>query len=286
MDPERAGRAIRIASEWLGSEHVVVNCLKIGIALHHADLPAVLQSAIEELIRDRVVRVTIASPTLAQGLNISVSSIVFSSIYRMQKVLDAREFLNVCGRAGRPYASAEGRIVFPFRADDPKERYYRKAWWDLVRSAGSPRLISGLFAAVGALLGLLASQGKDDPAKLFDYVLGVATVEEVATVFTDADAINANNLLDYLDEAIIALLGDSEALAIAISPKLSMRSSAVRFGNKELDRLAEPGKYWYRHALEARASTIWNSTSPEQRTKPAYLSGLPFRDAYPFTLPG
>jgi hypothetical protein len=65
--------ALNIGREWLGDNHPAVQCLSIGIAVHHGQLPRPFLRAVERLLKDRLLKLTIASPTLAQGLNLSAT---------------------------------------------------------------------------------------------------------------------------------------------------------------------------------------------------------------------
>src|SRR3954463_11090231 len=41
----------------------------LGVAIHHGALPTAFRKEVERLLREGVLKVTISSPTLAQGLN-------------------------------------------------------------------------------------------------------------------------------------------------------------------------------------------------------------------------
>ena len=68
--------------EWLGEEHPILECLNIGVAVHHGSLPTPFRKEIEKLLRDGILKLTISSPTLAQGLNLSATAIIFHSLDR------------------------------------------------------------------------------------------------------------------------------------------------------------------------------------------------------------
>lgn len=65
--------AAAIGREWLGESHCAYSALQAGIGIHHGALPRPFLSAIEQLLHQRKLRVVIASPTLAQGLDLSCS---------------------------------------------------------------------------------------------------------------------------------------------------------------------------------------------------------------------
>jgi hypothetical protein len=103
--------AMAVGAEWLGAEHPAVACLEHGVALHHGGLPRPFLNEVERLLRAGDCRLTIASPTLAQGLNLSASVLLVPTIVRSKEVIPAAEFANVAGRAGRAFVDVEGLVL-------------------------------------------------------------------------------------------------------------------------------------------------------------------------------
>ncbi|GAA3128293.1 hypothetical protein GCM10020255_001170 [Rhodococcus baikonurensis] len=55
-----------VGTEWFGADHPILKCLELGVAIHHAALPGPFRQEVERLLHDGIIKVTIASPTLAQ----------------------------------------------------------------------------------------------------------------------------------------------------------------------------------------------------------------------------
>lgn len=91
-------------SEWL-------KFAKLGIFCHNADLLADVRLPLERLMRTEKPRVIIATSTLAQGVNLSVSSVIFSTLYQSGDLITKRDFWNIAGRAGRAFVDHEGKIL-------------------------------------------------------------------------------------------------------------------------------------------------------------------------------
>jgi replicative superfamily II helicase len=87
--------------------------LRLGVAIHHGALPTPYRKEIERLLRDGILKVTISSPTLAQGLNLSATVVIFHSLYRNRERISDSEFRNVVGRAGRAFVDVEGLVLCP-----------------------------------------------------------------------------------------------------------------------------------------------------------------------------
>jgi hypothetical protein len=96
-----------------------------------------------------VLKVTISSPTLAQGLNLSATAVIMHSLHRNGERIEISEFKNVIGRAGRAYVDVEGVVLFPMFDDIAKK--WRK-WEALITDLGAREMESGLVQLVAALL--------------------------------------------------------------------------------------------------------------------------------------
>lgn len=100
--------------------HPLIDCLKYGIAFHHAKLSSLIKDEIENLTSKRKIKLLFATTTLAQGMNFPISTVIFDSISRRSRggpsvELTGSEFWNIAGRAGRAYMDSEGHIILPFQ---------------------------------------------------------------------------------------------------------------------------------------------------------------------------
>lgn len=139
--PAVLANAIAIGTEWLGDDSPVLACLKLGVAIHHGALPTPYRKEVERLLRDGVLRVTVSSPTLAQGLNLSATTLIFHGLMRAAEPIDIAEFRNVVGRAGRAYVDVEGLVLMPM-FDRVSKR--RTDWKEMVENAKGKEMESGL----------------------------------------------------------------------------------------------------------------------------------------------
>lgn len=140
-NPTVLDNAIAIGTEWLGVDSPVLACLRLGVAIHHGALPTPYRKEVERLLRDGILRVTASSPTLAQGLNPSATTLIFHGLKRGSEPIDISEFRNVVGRAGRAYVDVEGLVLMPM-FDRLTNR--RAEWKDMVDSAKGKEMESGL----------------------------------------------------------------------------------------------------------------------------------------------
>jgi len=106
---------VAFLEERLGASHPLIDCVRHGVAYHHAGLPIDVLNAIEEAIRSDQLRALVATSTLTDGVNLPVRTVLISeTTYEGQRAgnrLDAPRLLNAIGRAGRAGQETEGWIV-------------------------------------------------------------------------------------------------------------------------------------------------------------------------------
>jgi superfamily II DNA/RNA helicase len=95
-----------------GVDSPFIESFKHGIAPHHGSLPRIEQIFIEKWIRNGFINIVIATPTLAQGVNLpfDISIITFLARYGNEKneKLSEAEVMNMLGRAGRAGMVSDG----------------------------------------------------------------------------------------------------------------------------------------------------------------------------------
>ncbi len=167
--------AMAVGAEWLGAAHPAVACLEHGVALHHGGLPRPFLNEVERLLRAGDCRLTIASPTLAQGLNLSASVLLVPSIWRGGRTIAAAEFANVAGRAGRAFVDVEGLVLHVvYETETWKAEGALENWGKLLAAAKAPRVSSGILQ-LAVLVILRVGAANDLPfEELLDYVTGNA----------------------------------------------------------------------------------------------------------------
>ena len=94
----------------MGRDFPLANLLEYGVAVHHAGLSDDTKAIVEWLTEKQMLRVLVATTTIAQGVNFPVSGVVFASHqYPKGKEkgsspwqdMPAADFWNIAGRAGR-----------------------------------------------------------------------------------------------------------------------------------------------------------------------------------------
>jgi len=111
----------------------VAKLLKHGVSFHHAGLNNKQRTTVEKAFKKRLLKVIVATPTLAAGINLPSRTVIvrdvtrydgFSSVY-----IPVMEVKQMLGRAGRPKYDKYGEgIIYArseARAEEYMERYIR-----------------------------------------------------------------------------------------------------------------------------------------------------------------
>lgn len=267
--------ALTVGTEWFGPDHEILACLKLGVAVHHGALPTAYRKEVERLLREGVLKVTVSSPTLAQGLNLAATSLVFHGLTRNRATIDIAEFRNVVGRAGRAYIDIEGLVLYPMFDEHARRR---AAWRSLYSSQEGREMESGLVRLVYALLLRMTKKlGSKDLDKLLEYVAGQCAWDfpEVAAEperLTAEERDKWRSHLMSLDTAIFSLLGDTQVPDGEIESKLDELLTSSLF-KRRLARHNEDIQKALTTGLATRAKHIWAETTPLQR-RGYFLAGV------------
>ena len=274
-DPTVLDIAIALGVEWLGADSAILKCLRLGVALHHGALPTAYRKEVERLLRDNVLKVTISSPTLAQGLNLSATAVVMHSLHRFGERIEISEFKNVIGRAGRAYVDVEGLVLFPMFDDIAKKR---RNWETLINDLGARNMESGLVQLVTALLLRMRARIGGDLAQLVEYVVNNAAAWTFPEVANEKPKDRERALADWerhvatLDTAILSLIGEDDIPDEGIEAALddTLQSS---LWHRRLLRQNEHVQQVLKAGLVSRSRLIWGQSTAARR-RGYFLAGV------------
>ena len=108
-------------SKILGEE--LAKVVKCGVAFHHAGLDMGVRSIVESSFRDRLIKVVVATTTLAAGVNLPARRVVIHEYRRYEpgigmEELPVMEYKQMAGRAGRPGLDPYGEAILIARGED------------------------------------------------------------------------------------------------------------------------------------------------------------------------
>ncbi|HTU36273.1 MAG TPA: DEAD/DEAH box helicase [Candidatus Acidoferrum sp.] len=271
-----------IGREWLGEKHAAVRALEAGVGTHHGALPRPFLNAVEELLDARRLSVVVASPTLAQGIDLACSVLIFRSLRRYEDgqwvPISAAEFSNVVGRSGRAYVDLDGISVLP-TFDAAARTQQHGIFEKLIKDSKGQRLLSGLAQLTWNLGHHLAAKLGAKPADLLEYVLNQRDLwDDARLAATEAgddedegeDGLEAQ--IANLDVALFSLIEplDTDVARVAAILDTALQDSLWK---RTLAREDEPTRTLERELLRSRAEWLWNKSTPEQR-RACFYSGL------------
>lgn len=99
--------------EAYGENSEIFKFIMQGIVCHYSKLPTDVKMYMERLMSNDCPKIIIATSTLAQGVNIGVSTVIISNVYLDKNItIENKDFWNIAGRAGRSFVDTEGKILY------------------------------------------------------------------------------------------------------------------------------------------------------------------------------
>jgi len=287
------------AAEWLGTAadaageisatartdtgRALADCVRSGVAFHHAGLRPEHRSVVEGAFRDREIDVICATPTLAAGVNVPARRVVVRDHWRYtddgRQPLPVLEVHQMFGRAGRPGLDPYGEAVVVAESEGEaaalRERYL----------AGDPEAVTSELASQDALrthvLATIANEFATSRVELLDVLEGTfyAAQEEAGALVDIADL-----LLEYLDaegmirrgdglaatdlgETVSRLYVDPESAAgmLAAFEAIDSETATERTVLELVCETPEVGSFWLRGEDRARAYSFGERHDGELR---------------------
>ena len=114
---EREAIAARIGSFRFGAGfgRTLSRLVRHGIGVHHAGMLPKYRRLVEQLAQDGLLKVICGTDTLGVGINVPIRTVLLTGLTKFdgtkQRLLKAREFHQIVGRAGRAGFDARGWVV-------------------------------------------------------------------------------------------------------------------------------------------------------------------------------
>ncbi len=225
----------------------------------------------DALLAEGILKITIASPTLAQGLNLSASCLLLQEFrrfnYSTQKMelLPSDEIANVAGRAGRAFVDNDGQVI-GVCMDSADER----RWAKLRNSIKDRQLESGLLSLIKSLLVKL-QPNVGTWKETMEYILNQHDFwSDIPKGLLNDEQWTKETAL--LDTSLLSLLGELESDETKVATVLDemLRDSLLM---RRLNRHKKETNDLVLGLLNSRASFTWRNTTAAQR-KGYFFAGL------------
>ena len=276
MPEEKLYLAKTLGREWLGENHPILKCLSLGVAIHHGSLPTPFRKEIEKLLREGVLKITVSSPTLAQGLNLTATAVIFQSLYRSGQLIESSEFKNVIGRAGRAFIDTHGLVIHPMFN---RHVWRAKLWNGLIDDTKLRNMESGLLRLVGSLLARMAASIKSNSINdVIEYIINNSQhwlfpeVENESVEDRERELGKWTGYIASLDTAILSLFGEEQVDDNNIADVLDQVLTSSLW-QRRLNRQPEAMQDVLNRGLISRSKYIWSNSTSAQR-KGYFLAGV------------
>ncbi|WP_087093374.1 DEAD/DEAH box helicase [Elizabethkingia anophelis] len=173
-----------------------------GILCHNSDLHSDVRLPLERLMRADKPLVIIATSTLGQGVNLGVSTVIFSTLNQAGSAISSRDFWNIAGRAGRAFVDHEGKILVALETAKKTPSKILRETRDIERKYFDKERIdhakSGILSSIIDLKKLAENEGVN-----FDLLLELITenrIEEISPI-----ALAIEDKLGCIDDTLLTL---------------------------------------------------------------------------------
>ena len=101
------------------------SCIKKGVAFHNAGLSNEQRKMVEESFKKGRIKIIIATPTLAAGINLPARRVIIRDVTRYEGgvgnvAIPVLEIKQMCGRAGRPKYDKYGEAILIAKSEEEK----------------------------------------------------------------------------------------------------------------------------------------------------------------------
>ena len=162
-----------------------------GVAYHHAGLSKGLRDVIESSFRDRIIKVIVATPTLAAGVNLPARAVVIGDIYRYNRKvvgfmepIPVMDYKQMSGRAGRPGFDENGEAVVIVRSRSEADKVFKRYLMSDVEPIESK--LGSESAFYSFLISTVASEGEMTKEDLLSYVRDSLLPKELIKKYFDS----------------------------------------------------------------------------------------------------
>lgn len=256
-----------ICSEELTDDDIILTAARKGVICHSNRLPTLVRISIERLMRSKPPLVIIASSTLGQGVNVGISAVIVANPYYSSDPISHRDFWNICGRAGRAFSDAEGKILYAI--DTQRAQWQVDNDMSLAKSYFDNQLMervqSGLLAALRAIL-RVAKRTNTNFNLLVEAIANDFIESDISVEFTE----RLNGLFDYLDDELLAMHEDFGADDTNLDwvDDVFRKSLALIQAEAENEEL-------YLQLLRVRTIALLNRITNKANRKKIVASGVP-----------
>ena len=200
----------------------LADCIRKGVAFHHAGLHHVQRKVVEDAFRENLIKVICATPTLAMGVNLPSRRTIIRDYRRYVEpyglvFIPVLEFHQMAGRAGRPQYDEYGEAVMIAKGKSEVEALFEK----FIRA--EPERITSKLATEPALrthvLSSIAAGYVNDEEGLLNFMGGTFFAYQYGTI--DVERV-VQRVLDFLEHEEMIRKDGKLLIATEFGQRVSM----------------------------------------------------------------
>jgi hypothetical protein len=216
-------KCCRCCEDYLGADSLEFRMLRKGVVVHHGKMPGLTARLLVEVVQEGIVDLVLATSTLSEGVNLPIHTILIPTLRRGAGEMNAREFSNLVGRAGRPGFAVEGRTLVLVSDDARQTRRYRSLINTLAAVTGATNRPSVPQSALAELLRTIWNEwqfmtGSSDPQVFFDWLETTAPLTIRAESSSTQPVSSVVEPLDTLDGLLLSAVVEQEQIPGHIPP--------------------------------------------------------------------
>lgn len=274
---------LKSCEDYFGVDSYEYRLLKLGIVVHHGQMPGLLARLLIDAIDARVFAIVLATSTLSEGVNLPFETVLVPTLLRAGQRLNSSEFKNLAGRAGRPGTSTEGRtLVFLgskafLEPGDTRMNAGRRRYADILGELKMHSTSGSTQGPLAALMSLLAERWREVSKsnsidQFFNWLetvnpLSVAPNQDMALV----------NAIDTLDAVLIAAIAELEQTAGTEVDPSQLEATLKEIWQHTFSAFAHPQIAQLEQLFVRRGSALPKIYSTRSLRRQLYRTGLPPR---------
>lgn len=200
-DDDLDWKRFNLVCQELEEDREYIDLAKKGILCHSAKMKVDVRRYMERLLRKGKARFIYATNTLAQGVNLGVSTlIVTNTVLGRGTYLSTNDFWNMAGRAGRSYIDTEGKILFvcDCTRDEKKSRRQAARYMDKI---ATDKAISGVYVYLSKLCAIQWETDID-----FNQLLELIAENQLDRLPQEEDGdLSWNAFFELIDDSLLTL---------------------------------------------------------------------------------
>lgn len=246
-----------------------------GILCHYGKLPNEVKNLLEKIMREENPKVIVSTTTLGQGINIGISTVIFSDVFMNHQdeiKIDSKDFWNIAGRTGRAFTDIEGKILYGIDEDHwscDRNKKLCKNYFDI---SNMDKARSGLLALIKGLKKLAIECNVS-----FELLLQLIAENNFSKLQTSEGSYSESVLevFDWIDDTLLAL--DYKKLACFDNDSSEWIDSDFRNSLAYIQAKNEPGitQEEILQFLKARNKAVINIAGSASNWDSIVKSGIP-----------